>query len=84
MNWFDPRDDIVVQPSTDRARFWKRRHGSEQIEVAEQVLLANNSMGRWTTDAIYRETWTKAERYGKGSVVSVDMELSALAGTEQA
>jgi uridine phosphorylase len=34
----------------------------------------------WTTDAIYRETWSKVERFRDRGVVSVDMELSALAG----
>jgi uridine phosphorylase len=34
----------------------------------------------WTTDAIYRETWAKVERYRAQGVHSVDMELSALAG----
>ena len=34
----------------------------------------------WTTDAIYRETWAKVARYRSAGVVSVDMELSALAG----
>lgn len=34
----------------------------------------------WTTDAIYRETFAKVERLAGAGVVSVDMELSALAG----
>jgi len=34
----------------------------------------------WTTDAVYRETMTKVERLRRNGVVSVDMELSALAG----
>ena len=34
----------------------------------------------WTTDAIHRETWNKVTRYRNVGVVSVDMELSALAG----
>ncbi|MBL7201549.1 MAG: hypothetical protein ISS56_15525 [Anaerolineae bacterium] len=34
----------------------------------------------WTTDALYRETFSKLERLGARGVLSVDMELSALAG----
>jgi uridine phosphorylase len=209
MDWFDPSDDVVTQPSTGRVRFWKHKYGTGDIEIAERVLFSNNGMGRlfdavcqeldhraaavcdhrdqgychyqtsasdsvtvyrapepapyaaadlefltsagakqivfvngagslqptipvgslilpeelirqegtsfhyappeaclrtsavlnaqiervakalgislargehWTTDAIYRETWSKVTRYRDGGVVSVDMELSALAG----
>lgn len=34
----------------------------------------------WTTDAIYRETFSKVERYRERGVISVEMELSAPAG----
>ena len=34
----------------------------------------------WTTDAIYRETFGKIEKYRGQGVISVDMELAALAG----
>lgn len=34
----------------------------------------------WTTDAIYRETFAKVERYRAEGIHSVEMELSALAG----
>jgi uridine phosphorylase len=34
----------------------------------------------WTTDAIYRETFAKVERYCAQGIHSVEMELSALAG----
>lgn len=33
----------------------------------------------WTTDALYRETGEKVERYGRAGVLAVDMEFSALA-----
>jgi len=208
VDWFDPSEDVVVQPGVDRARFWRRKYRREEIDVAPQVLYANNGHGRlldavcaaldqlavavcdhrqqgychydtsagpvtvyrapepapyaaadleflisagaeqivflngagslredlpvgglllperllreegtsfhyctagveletnealnrrilaaaealgvelargrhWTTDAIYRETWNKVERYRASGVYSVDMELSALAG----
>jgi uridine phosphorylase len=54
MDWFDPSDDVVVQPSAGRARFWKHRYGTEHIEIAERVLFANNGMGR-LFDAACRE-----------------------------
>jgi uridine phosphorylase len=46
MNWFDPSDDVVIQPSVDRARFWKRKYGIDRIAVASQVLYANNGHGK--------------------------------------
>ena len=46
MNWFDPGDDVVIQPHVDRTRFWKRKYGVECITVARQVLYANNGHGR--------------------------------------
>lgn len=32
----------------------------------------------WTTDAPYRETWSKVEKYGGQGIAAVDMESSAL------
>jgi uridine phosphorylase len=46
MNWFDPSDDVVIQPAAERARFWKRKYGSESIQVARQALFVNNGHGR--------------------------------------
>jgi uridine phosphorylase len=46
VNWFDPSDDVVVRPGVDRARFWRRRYGRDEIEVAPRVLFANNGHGR--------------------------------------
>jgi hypothetical protein len=46
MNWFDPDDEVVIQPQVDRCRFWKRKYGVECITVARQVLYANNGHGR--------------------------------------
>ena len=45
MNWFDPSDDIVLRPETERARFWLRKYGNDCIEVASQVIYANNGHG---------------------------------------
>jgi len=45
MNWFDPSDDIVLRPETERARFWLRKYGKDCIEVASQVIYANNGHG---------------------------------------
>ncbi len=33
----------------------------------------------WTTDALYRESWSKVKRFGRQGVVAVDMEFTALA-----
>jgi uridine phosphorylase len=46
MNWFDPGDEVVIQPQVDRRRFWKRKYGVECLTVARQVLYANNGHGR--------------------------------------
>ena len=46
MDWFDPSDDVVIQPSVDRARFWSRKYGTDHIEIAPQVLFVNNGHGR--------------------------------------
>jgi uridine phosphorylase len=46
MDWFDPSDDVVIRPEVDRARFWRRKYGTEYIAVAGQVLFANNGHGR--------------------------------------
>ena len=32
----------------------------------------------WTTDALFRETRAKAQRYGRKGLLAVEMELSAL------
>jgi uridine phosphorylase len=54
---------------------------NNRIRTAADSLGVNVSEGKhWTTDAIYRETWGKVERLRNEGVVSVDMELSALAG----
>lgn len=45
MNWFDPSDDVVLRPGTERARFWLRKYGNDCIEVASQVIYANNGHG---------------------------------------
>jgi len=45
INWFDPSDDIVLRPETERARFWPRKYGNDCIEVASQVIYANNGHG---------------------------------------
>ncbi len=57
------------------------------LNVNEQIRGAATSLGielksgkHWTTDALYRETFTKVERYRRQGVLSVEMELSALAG----
>jgi uridine phosphorylase len=46
MNWFDPGDEVIIQPQVDRRRFWKRKYGVECLTVARQVLYANNGHGR--------------------------------------
>ncbi len=46
MDWFDPGDDVVIQPHVDRARFWRWKYGIECITVARQVLYVNNGHGK--------------------------------------
>ncbi len=46
MNWFDPSEDVVVRPGVERSRFWRRKVGRDTIDVAPQVLYANNGHGR--------------------------------------
>jgi uridine phosphorylase len=46
MDWYDPSDDVVIRPEVDRARFWRRKYGTDCIAVAGQVLFANNGHGR--------------------------------------
>lgn len=53
MNWFDPSDDIIIQPSVERARFWNRKYGTDFIDIAPQVLYVNNGHGK-LFDAVCR------------------------------
>jgi uridine phosphorylase len=53
-------------------------HHFQQAAQAAGIGLAKGD--HWTTDAIYRETFAKVERMRTEGVISVDMELSALAG----
>jgi uridine phosphorylase len=46
MDWFDPSDDVVVRPGVERARFWRREYGRDTIDIAPQVVYANNGHGR--------------------------------------
>jgi len=46
MDWFDPGDDVVIQPHIDRGRFWERKYGVECITVAQHTLYVNNGHGR--------------------------------------
>jgi uridine phosphorylase len=46
VDWYDPSEDVVLQPAVDRARFWRRKYGTDAIEVAPQVIYANNGHGR--------------------------------------
>lgn len=48
--------------------------------AAESLRVRLTHGNHWTTDAMYRETRTKVERLRRNGVVTVDMELSALAG----
>ncbi|MHB0878037.1 MAG: phosphorylase family protein [Anaerolineae bacterium] len=46
MDWYDPGDEVVVEPLADAARFWRRRFGTDVITVAPRLVYANNGMGR--------------------------------------
>ena len=64
--------DVVLRTS-DRLR--------AQLHAAAEHLGVSLIQGKhWTTDALYRETVGKVARLAAAGVVSVDMELSALAG----
>jgi uridine phosphorylase/ketosteroid isomerase-like protein len=49
-------------------------------QAADALGIAITPGAHWTTDAIYRETYAKVERYRALGIHSVEMELSALAG----
>ncbi len=49
-------------------------------DTAEMLGIPLVPGSHWTTDAIYRETFAKVERYRAQGIHSVEMELSALAG----
>ena len=57
------------------------------VSLVEQVLADNRVDFRsgkiWTTDAVYRETREKVERYQKQGVLAVEMEISALFSVAQ-
>ena len=46
MDWFDPADDAVIRPEANRARSWRRKYGTEKIEVSPRTIFANNGHGR--------------------------------------
>jgi hypothetical protein len=46
VDWFDPSDDVAIQPSVERARFWQRKFGADCVPVASQTLFANNGHGK--------------------------------------
>ncbi len=46
VDWFDPSDDVVLRPESDRTRFWERRYGTDRIDVAASVVFANDGHGR--------------------------------------
>lgn len=54
---------------------------NERIRQRARALGVELAQGaHWTTDALLRETYAKVERLGRRGVITVDMELSALAG----
>jgi hypothetical protein len=46
MDWYDPSDEVIVEPLEDAPRFWRRRFGVDIIAVAPRLVYANNGMGR--------------------------------------
>jgi uridine phosphorylase len=46
IEWFDPSDDVVIQPSAERARRWSDRYGRSDLPVSSQALFVNNGLGR--------------------------------------
>jgi uridine phosphorylase len=46
MEWFDPDDDVVIRPETDRVRFWQQKFGCDLIDIAPQLLFVNNGHGK--------------------------------------
>jgi uridine phosphorylase len=53
MDWFDSSDDVVIQPSVERVRFWNQKYGTDRIAIAPKVLFVNNGHGR-LFDAVCR------------------------------
>jgi uridine phosphorylase len=46
VDWYDSSEDVVIRPAVDRSRFWRRKYGTDAIDVAPQVVYANNGHGR--------------------------------------
>lgn len=59
-DWFDPSNDVIVEPASDAARFWRRTYGTDTLEVSEELVFANNGHGR-LFDAICQRMDRKAE-----------------------
>ncbi len=59
-----------MKPDREFVRLFSEKCRGEKYQVCA---------GRvWTTDALFRETHDKAQRYGKMGLLAVDMEMSAL------
>lgn len=59
-----------------------RLPGSFRGKVADQLAGEGFTVHHepvWTTDALYRESWSRAKRYSAQGLVAVDMEFTALA-----
>ena len=46
MDWFDPSDEVIVDPRVDGPRHWRRMYGTDEIEVSRRLIFANNGLGR--------------------------------------
>nr|WP_321466268.1 nucleoside phosphorylase [uncultured Desulfobulbus sp.] len=59
-------------------RPWNLDFTNHVAALAQQSGLPPKSGPIWTTDALYRETRYKVERYGQEGILAVDMEYTAL------
>ena len=51
--------------------------------VMDRLGIAYHQGDAWTTDAFFRETWHKVERFRNGDIVCVDMEAASLFAVAQ-
>lgn len=67
-----------TSPHYGPGRPWDHALQSVLQPALEQAGRLSKTGGIWTTDALYRETREKIERYGSQGIFAVDMEYTAL------
>ena len=46
MDWFDPSDDVIVEPLSDGLGHWRRRYGLDEAPAVDALIFANNGLGK--------------------------------------